>query len=288
MDEIDTDMHLQQNENEQVVESNQLTRKHYAVVIISLVFIVLSLLGYIFLQNKNQKTPIESHQRTPTIISTTTMVPTIEASSSPYPLDQEAFSKRVFGINGNSHILGENPYQNELSSLKDSELVGLNCLPRYYRDNDGQYIIYNQEAHSYPKTLQEPELIRIIQSNDSIGAITACTTENGKTLLLYELPGAGGGGAGHKVAVAYIYNDSIVDPIVIEQNYEDPYAEAYFACYGGPIMLTTDNIFYFSCGGGRIQTVFAANLDDGSFRVVNRCKEELYDENGEALPKVCR
>lgn len=193
--------------------------------------------------------------------TTPTSIPTPSS-----PLIDGTFSKRItpLVISENSdNLLWQMLIPEEITNMNNNQLIGLSCKKYESGDPEGQ---------------------AYITAHDST-AITICDTENGTKIAINETAsGGGGGGANNFVQVGYLdETQSFVNPIEIHDPYTNGYAQAYFGCYAGPLALTTGNDFYFSCGGGAIQVVFVANLDDSTLEVVRKCYETKEDSTDEIL-----
>lgn len=269
MDESTQDQQLSSQNLQPQIESVKSSKLDFKLIGLGLLLLIVIIIGAFWVGRKTTSSSQTLQQTKPEILPTIVDTPTES-------LQNITFQKKIYNLNHNIWALGNNPYPVELSSRSDDELVGLDCLPRYVKDPDplGQYLEYNSEEGKERSKLESTELLNFIKKNSNISAITGCRTENNKTLVIYEIA-SGGGGAGNTVHIGYLNaNSEIPKPISIEENNETLYAEAYFGCYVGPLALTINDLFYFSCGGGRIQTVFVADLNKTSFKLIHRCKAD--------------
>lgn len=155
--------------------------------------------------------------------------------------DAQAYAQRLF--DPTAKFFGAHDFPLELTNLSDDQLQAIKCSPRYDKNDQGQFVATNIDDHSEIE-LTDPRLKAILTGNTSITAISLCETEAGETLVHYEI-GAGGGGMQTVAYFGLLDADSNLD-----QTIDIPADDApYFNCTQ-PLALTTNNIFYYGCGGG--------------------------------------
>jgi len=268
------------------------TKSVFLVVFVLLGFILFGGGGY-YLGTKNaqQTQPTQPNDQNQNYPSPTTTVFQPSSTQTPIINIKTGYPKRQF--DPTKKFFSSRDYPNEVTSIVDTELVGMRCTARltcvspytectYYpegadtskppsRNTDPQLLNLIKEAN---KTIDK-ETVMGIPARD-IEEVTLCDTEDGRQILRYKT-GGGGGGAGSVDYIGLGNSGNVINKIVaIQENI------AYFGCYQ-PLQLAKSNILYYQCGGGDgpagSSTIYKINLTNKTSSSLLQCTS-VGDESG--------
>lgn len=184
------------------------------------------------------------------------------------------------------------PYPSEITSVKESDLVGIKCstnLTCISPYDSCTYYPKGADTSEKPQTTTDPKILALIkEANKTVDSITLaplsqqieevtyCETTEGGEVLRYKTP-SDGGGAGGKEYIGISNKDGIVTKVTsISEKL------AYFGCTS-PLQMTKDKVLYYECAGG-IQgmgggkSIYKINIDTNSSSLLKKCIS-LKDES---------
>lgn len=205
---------------------------------------------------------------------------------------QSIYKKKLFSPNDDFYY--HYKYPNFVQKLKEKDLIGLQCSPKYelnYTD------IYREKVLDYknykPKNLKDPQLLEFLKKENTriqkswkmatysantvmadagtekpISEITKCTTERGQIIIEYDVFNGGGGG-NNTAYFGYLQDDLSLKPIISIVND----GVEYFSCIQ-PLALTTDNKLFYECGGGYGSSIYSINLNTGEKQLKYKCNQD--------------
>jgi len=186
------------------------------------------------------------------------------------------------------------PYPLEITSIKESELLGMKCSPNLTCTSPYDSCTYSPEGADTSKKPQistDSKILKLIKEavktidpttpgsiSRQIDEVTSCETTEGYQLLRYKT-GGGGGGTGSKENFGIANKDGTFTRISsINERL------AYFGCTS-PLLLTKDKILYYQCeggtqglGGGR--SIYKINLNANSSSLLKKCISVLDESSG--------
>lgn len=201
----------------------------------------------------------------------TLATPTISSNTTTNPNAGLQYPKRNF--TATDKISNEIQYPAEITGLKDSDLIGMNCGPKFFKEADGSFIAVLDNNQRQP--LADQNLLSFadnIQRNinpsskSSIISLMTCKTENNKTIISYEIT-PGMGGAGSNVYFGFLmpdYSAPVISVVPIENG-------PYFNCFK-TLALTNTGLLYADCGAGDggfgSESLYRINLNQSSNAVL--------------------
>lgn len=141
------------------------------------------------------------------------------------------------------------PYPNELTSLKESDLLGFTCSNKYYKQADNSYVFFDNTSQQHTEeVLDDQRILKFLSSkekgitNGSVSSVMTCKTESDNTIISYEITSLGGG-VGASVNYGYFNEkNTTVAEIPMEKG-------PYFSC-SDILAITKFNTLYVICGAG--------------------------------------
>ncbi|MCL4397897.1 hypothetical protein M1403_02630 [Patescibacteria group bacterium] len=248
-------------------------RGNILVIIPILVILLTIAAGYLYFQKQETKPASQVVQKTAKNTPGETAsnsakfppspVPPVNPNKDPLSLYTTDYLKRQFPPN---KFMGLENYPQEITSVKESDLVGLKCSPYYnkdwngiwYRSGDGKKLADgSQETSAFFQKLQSFSEILIkkpIESNFQL-----CETEDGRQLVL------------HDNHLGLVKADITFVPVTTLSDPGDP----YFVC-PNPIQLTKSDLFYYECGSGdggaAYGFLFRIDLNQKTSQLIRKCQ----------------
>lgn len=213
------------------------------LLIVGAVALFLAFLGIKHIEKLNKEAIYKSQQPYSDSYNpgTPTLTPTPADENT--PLFTGTFKKRQY--KQDFKIFNKINLPSEMASLSDDMLIGMDCTPEKYQDRTKNPIILSLAKKINPQ-------------NFYFNRMVLCKTETGKYILYYGLRDEKS--QNMKQAIVEVSSDlKEITPKVTFPD-RDP---GYFPC-GYPMMLTRNNEYYYSCGGGDIMMylqIYKVSLD---------------------------
>ncbi|MBI2196035.1 hypothetical protein HYU45_00290 [Candidatus Daviesbacteria bacterium] len=233
-----------------------------------------------------------------------------ESSTAAETDDKKEFSKRQ--INLNAKFFADIDYPSTITSIPETDLVGLSCTSYYVFTRYSGSKKYYEVLH-YDKIGKEnfsidqnknhstiySSLLQVL-NRESLTQITICDTEDNRTFVEYGIPSkntssnvfpiktayAGGGGSDVYFGEFNFANKSFKQIVYI------PYEKsAYWGCTQ-PLQMTKSNIFYLLCAGGEgggfignyRASIYAINVSSNTYKRIILCTYVEGSKPDEAIP----
>lgn len=215
-------------------------------------------------QNNNQAlTPSDNQTSTPTPIA------------NPTSTNVTNFPKRQFSLT--EKLFEDREYPVELSSIPESDLVGMSCSKDYFSWSGNDYSYTDPKTNETTK-LSDSRLLTYLSKAEAnhgkgnIISIAYCDIENGKTIVGYRAGPCGGGCAGIQ-HFSYADNAGNLTLMTKVQPQEEG---AYYGCK--PAELTKNKILYLKCSGEGTASVQKLDLTTNTYTPVISCRYTNYGE----------
>lgn len=275
-----------------ITETGQTPKTPLRLGILIAILLATSLAGGIYLyafrdsQTSSTTEPLNEDQTEMPSASASAEIQTVDSQSLD-PYFKADFAQRMYGKD--DKLLKNQAFPKEMTSIKDEDLVALRCTPRYSEtfdyekaSPDGPFLVYDNEIS---ETVKINELIKGYRERlrDSfkkqVDAFIICDTNQGRRLVEYENWGSDTGTTVKRIA-------EISSPTEIASLAEVTIPFPYFACFE-PLMLTKQDIFYFSCpieeNGFSFNSVYRVNLKNKENRKLIECSSGRDNDTGKEV-----
>ncbi len=255
-------------------KTNKSLHLPYLLIILSLAIVILML---VTIKSSGPYSPKPTSKKVQLTKTPLTPEPTPVSPTATIPGEIVAFKPRHFKLNDT--IVGTEKYPLEITQVPESSLLPTYCTRPYYKiyADSSHYYTYDVENYQGEILLTDKNIekyIRILSSaypNQTVIHILACSTENGKTVVLYSLGHLSSEDGGSKPYVGIVSGDDI--SVVGEIHQEADSITPYFGCRK-PLQLTSDNLFYFECAAGDaggFKAIYRVSLDTLVISKVQKC-----------------
>lgn len=194
--------------------------------------------------------------------------------STPFPSTYPVFgdSKKRF-ISQDEKLIGNLNYPEEIFRVNENNLMSMACSVGFMEDN-GVFSYFDEEKKQ-PAVIEDLFLLDTARkarelAGDQLGAGKVCRLSDGRSIVVYEVHGGGGGSlnrayigelsqAGNLVPITVIPNDGI----------------AYFEC-DFPIQFNLGNMLWVKCGGGDgaggSASIYRVDFQNKTSSLVTKCE----------------
>lgn len=212
----------------------------------------------------------------PTVLSTEPL-PSAPPDPAPWPTS----GKRLYPAD---FLFFGQPLPTEMTSLRDDQLLSLDCSPYYTKQIDGSYRYFDLETAQLTEQSGETVYIQAETIKKALGGSFAdtfaiCSTDNNQKLAIIHIY-QGGGGVGNRVELGFLSSDDTsIGPLAKITNEK---GGPYFACHY-PFLMTTNNVAYMNCGAGDAGygagSIVKVDLNTESVARIKSCSSNNVDQN---------